>query len=321
MKFRAKRRWTAAYAGVPLGDALHHKPSLGLVSIDAPVWDDKELCENVRWGMFESAGEAERSAKSFCTLYLVLCEPSHIGYDPITTEYEGTATLDPTQTIIAKGLKYCIVETLHTTGMICGKVTTVTIKDFSLYPIPKRFSLQRRDTLESLKKFPSFCHVKPFASNGKEDNTKDFLGEDFWKTCCPRGRYYSKKSQPLPRANRVHKRYVFRGCGIPIDEFRNKKELLKVLIGVIRAHKTLTENGMLHRDISTRNLMMRSDGPDHKGLLIDFDMMTMIDEGNCGEIIGPRGTVPFMSLDVFKGGKAHSASDDLESFFLSEQHS
>ncbi|PFH44587.1 hypothetical protein AMATHDRAFT_11437 [Amanita thiersii Skay4041] len=94
--------------------------------------------------------------------------------------------------------------------------------------------------------------------------------------------------------------------------FRSKKELLQILADLVQVHKKLTEKELLHRDINIKNLMMTCDGPNYRGLLIDFDYMAIM-----SELLKDTqaGTIPFMSADALDGRKPHKPADDLESFF------
>lgn len=101
---------------------------------------------------------------------------------------------------------------------------------------------------------------------------------------------------------RTHRRIVTSPVGEAITKFRSKKELISVLMDVIRgkssdrldieydethrhlvAHGYLTRNlRILHRDISIGNIMLaRQEGSEvARGLLIDFDYSEELDEEN-----------------------------------------
>ncbi|KAI0746254.1 hypothetical protein C8Q80DRAFT_1271176 [Daedaleopsis nitida] len=49
----------------------------------------------------------------------------------------------------------------------------------------------------------------------------------------------------------------FPDFGRPVWQYRSPLELLRVMYQVIKAHKTLSENGVLHRDISAGNILIR----------------------------------------------------------------
>ncbi|KAF8631087.1 hypothetical protein AX17_005167 [Amanita inopinata Kibby_2008] len=150
----------------------------------------------------------------------------------------------------------------------------------------------------------SFSDKRPEAgptSSGKPQRRKKEMQEDeSWKI-------------------RVHRRYVFKGCGIPITQFKNKEELLRVLIDLIRTHKRLVDADLLHRDISLNNVMLWKVLNEERrtGFLIDFDYMVRISElrSKSPSDFRPVGTTPFMSTNVLIGHRLHSPLDDLESFF------
>ncbi|KAG5637925.1 hypothetical protein DXG03_004299 [Asterophora parasitica] len=126
--------------------------------------------------------------------------------------------------------------------------------------------------------------------------------------------------------NRIHRRQVTKSFGIKITEFRNKKELLQVLIQLIQIHERLVTAGLLHRDISVQNLMMwyGPNGPPtdrqervRRGFLIDFDYAAFIKDlaKETSSIAHRTGTTPFMAVAIMTTDVTPNASHDLESFF------
>ncbi|KAJ2695634.1 hypothetical protein GGH99_000027 [Coemansia sp. RSA 1285] len=118
--------------------------------------------------------------------------------------------------------------------------------------------------------------------------------------------------QPL----RAHGRIVMSPVGHSVKTVRNEKELIVVLAEAMRCHSSILGRcGILHRDISTNNiLVVRSGGPNAsadtdasvfdrpsssplpRGLLIDFDFA--IEVGISERTARPErsGTLPYMSI-------------------------
>ncbi|PPQ68018.1 hypothetical protein CVT24_002927 [Panaeolus cyanescens] len=136
-----------------------------------------------------------------------------------------------------------------------------------------------------------------------------------------------------------HDRLLYR---IVLSEYGNSiehldgKTRLDVLIAIrdaIVGHQALWNNGILHRDISTNNILYRKKNNDdalHRGVLIDFDMATRI-TGNPNYDIKADcriGTRAFQSVSVLRSYETevtptcepvppslHDYMDDLEAFF------
>ena len=95
--------------------------------------------------------------------------------------------------------------------------------------------------------------------------------------------------------DRVHRRYVFKECGVPITHFRSQREFLqgfldcllgtyyikisqRIYLHILSGHYSLLTNAnIIHRDISVWNLMFivdldnLSDPALRRGLLIDLE--------------------------------------------------
>ncbi|KAL2891336.1 serine/threonine-protein kinase Sgk2 [Ceratocystis lukuohia] len=103
--------------------------------------------------------------------------------------------------------------------------------------------------------------------------------------------------------------------GRVISDFETPKEMLESLRDAIKAHQSLySVGGILHRDISTNNIIIVDPEKEHgfKGMLIDLDMAKIMDEGS-REARRRTGTTQFMAIGVLKGHK-HTYRHDLESF-------
>ncbi|TDL29097.1 hypothetical protein BD410DRAFT_3664 [Rickenella mellea] len=113
---------------------------------------------------------------------------------------------------------------------------------------------------------------------------------------------------------REHVRIVLTPYGRPLWEFNSKRELLQTFIDVIDAHdKLYAEKGILHRDISLRNILITALG---RGLLIDMDFAIRMTKKLRQAASGPRtGTVPFMAVAILLKRHDHHPGHDLESLF------
>jgi len=75
---------------------------------------------------------------------------------------------------------------------------------------------------------------------------------------------------------------------------------------------------VLHRDLSINNLMCDKKATGHIGVLLDWDLASLIDELNAvipSNAQHRTGTIPFMSISLLRGNAPHRYCHDLESFF------
>jgi hypothetical protein len=75
---------------------------------------------------------------------------------------------------------------------------------------------------------------------------------------------------------------------------------------------------VLHRDLSVSNLMHIEKTTGVTGILLDWDLASLIDDQNAVIASNAKhrtGTVPFMSIHLLKASPAHKYCHDLESFF------
>ncbi|KAJ1720463.1 hypothetical protein LPJ53_004914, partial [Coemansia erecta] len=86
-----------------------------------------------------------------------------------------------------------------------------------------------------------------------------------------------------------------------IKTVKNEEELIIVLAEAMRCHSSLVNDcGILHRDISTNNILVVRDNGDSSatphGLLIDFDFAIKVDNTERKARAERSGTLPFMSI-------------------------
>lgn len=132
----------------------------------------------------------------------------------------------------------------------------------------------------------------------------------------PRKRRKVNPPEPKELA-RVHTRLIT-VKGRSITKFDSNLELLYALRDAIKGHQSLYGHKILHRDISTNNIMIapstsppRPDG--FKGFLIDLDLAIHLDALNSTSR-HRTGTIEFMAIGVMDGD-LHTYRHDLESFF------
>ncbi|KAI0753136.1 hypothetical protein C8Q80DRAFT_1095930, partial [Daedaleopsis nitida] len=122
----------------------------------------------------------------------------------------------------------------------------------------------------------------------------------------------------------VHYRMVVREVGVPVDEFRDGKELVTVILDCIRAHRDACKlAGILHRDISPGNLLMVPIGLGaageivYVGFLTDWELAERLDRRTVPGFVYQarrRGTWEFLSLYAMNHPERPVLpADDLES--------
>ncbi|KAI1769144.1 hypothetical protein GGR53DRAFT_474645 [Hypoxylon sp. FL1150] len=124
------------------------------------------------------------------------------------------------------------------------------------------------------------------------------------------------KVDPSTLPNRIHRRVIVCDYGQPIYKASSRVTLLRALEGCIDGHESLCKAGILHRDISTNNLMINEDNndPSRSSFLIDLDLAIPIDRRNASGARGRTGTRAFMAIGALLG-ELHTFTHDLESFF------
>ncbi|KAJ3741294.1 protein kinase [Lentinula detonsa] len=105
----------------------------------------------------------------------------------------------------------------------------------------------------------------------------------------------------------------------PLSELEDPKDFAQVFYDILQIHQWLYECvGILHRDLSSGNIMFRRKDGKIYGVLNDFDLSSRVQDMDAGPTSNHRtGTRPFMSPDLlnarWKGG--HYYRHDLESLF------
>ncbi|KAH7918127.1 hypothetical protein BV22DRAFT_1134835 [Leucogyrophana mollusca] len=100
---------------------------------------------------------------------------------------------------------------------------------------------------------------------------------------------------------RTHIRLVTKPHARPLTEFKTKKELVSCLRDIVETLKLTTrDRGILHRDLSVRNVMIvDNDEGMGEGHIIDWELAVKINDTNEYQIWG-AGTLPFLSVAILK---------------------
>ncbi|KAA1475866.1 hypothetical protein DENSPDRAFT_826575 [Dentipellis sp. KUC8613] len=114
--------------------------------------------------------------------------------------------------------------------------------------------------------------------------------EDFFE-------YEGKTTGPIPR-NRIHTRLVMSSYGWPLIHFASLPELVGALYDAVAGHKNLYEKGILHRDISSGNIILPSHPKPNRGLLIDLDYGIPYETHKTLSDDERSGTLAFMSYEM-----------------------
>ncbi|TGZ82404.1 hypothetical protein EX30DRAFT_386680 [Ascodesmis nigricans] len=119
--------------------------------------------------------------------------------------------------------------------------------------------------------------------------------------------------------SRTHGRLIMQSHGRPLHTFTTATELLLALRAALDAHLYLRSKDILHRDISTNNILLPSGdrSPGHasdEGFLIDFDYAISLQRGSLSGAPHRTGTPIFMAIGVLDN-EPSCFHYDLHSFF------
>ncbi|KAJ1763607.1 hypothetical protein LPJ74_006782, partial [Coemansia sp. RSA 1843] len=101
---------------------------------------------------------------------------------------------------------------------------------------------------------------------------------------------------------RVHKVICMKGVGKPLKELENVFEVICVMADAMECHWEIYQRcKILHRDISTNNILFSDRSSKIKGMLIDFDHAICEDDKDAVRHFERTGTLPFMSINNLEG--------------------
>ncbi|KAJ2308512.1 hypothetical protein IWW55_000395 [Coemansia sp. RSA 2706] len=115
---------------------------------------------------------------------------------------------------------------------------------------------------------------------------------------------------------RIHRRVATTPVGEQLKSVRSVDELIVVVSDVMAAHTAIVRRcGILHRDLSTNNIMFcRDDDGMVRGLLIDFDNAVLQSDLHDEQRPDQIGTFPYMSIgNLEQSSVKRTALDDWES--------
>ncbi|KAK0472031.1 hypothetical protein IW261DRAFT_1666159, partial [Armillaria novae-zelandiae] len=103
--------------------------------------------------------------------------------------------------------------------------------------------------------------------------------------------------------------------GRPLESFETAKQLVSCVADAMEAHQNAYELvGILHRDISARNIMMTLNPENRQGILIDWDHCVLVKKFRDSARISRTGTWQFVSAYLIENPTAeHTFVDDRES--------
>ncbi|KAJ3883193.1 protein kinase [Lentinula edodes] len=107
----------------------------------------------------------------------------------------------------------------------------------------------------------------------------------------------------------------------PLSELEDPRDFAQVFYDILQIHQWLYEcAGILHRDLSSGNIMFRRKEGRIYGVLNDFDLSSRIEDLNKNptfNVVNHTGTRPFMSYDLLNSSwkRGHLYRHDLESLF------
>ncbi|KAF5339120.1 hypothetical protein D9611_011176 [Ephemerocybe angulata] len=128
--------------------------------------------------------------------------------------------------------------------------------------------------------------------------------------------------------NRVKSRVVMEHYGPPIWKFETRIQLIGAIKDAIQAYRKLYHRFIIHRDISTQNVLIGSSAePGRRGVIIDLDRAVKMDRPPSEIPADPRmGTRQYQALAVLKSTAViqppppQDHLDDIESFFYVTCH-
>ena len=139
---------------------------------------------------------------------------------------------------------------------------------------------------------------------------------------------FESRNPVSPTHNRVHRRIITRDSGKPIYKASSPMALITGLIGAIKGenfimniesiadlilgHESSLDAGILHRDVSSGNIMLTENEND--GFLIDYDLAIKTTSDRASGAPSKTGTKVFMAIGALRS-ESHSFMHDLESFF------
>ncbi|KAH8109259.1 hypothetical protein DFH11DRAFT_1548392 [Phellopilus nigrolimitatus] len=263
-----------------------------------------------------------------------LTDDTDLGLDP-SIVYEGGKRF-----MTVAGIKYEIQREIYVESCVRGRGTVcfLAVHDNKEYVIKDSWiddsgscRVSEYDMLTRLKEVdgvPTMIAQECVKIRGTKDTTatdRDFLHDQqlLKDVSTVLENKWTKANEKTK--TREHRRAVIEPFGKRLENFSCLYELVLAIKTIFQTIKRLTNEGVLHQDISLGNIILAKDkngGPFRKAFLIDFDQAIDMTEQMLEHAKGKRtGTLPFMAIELlrsYKDGKPmfpHAYYHDLESVF------
>ncbi|TFK92633.1 hypothetical protein K466DRAFT_539561 [Polyporus arcularius HHB13444] len=208
------------------------------------------------------------------TIYL---EPGHTYHAEAYPSYRVTMGTDreDTRSWITQGPPLWVSHTLLGRGTVVWRVLGPSEQARLPCILKTAWRSSNRDSeLDIYDKIKYILTAKGVAyprSVAQADNGGDVLFDTGRRVSVKALRGFDDMFPPVVHgiSDRILHRVAVRKLGKPLWEYSSVEQLIRALIGVIEAHKILTELGILHRDISAGNILIEVVS-DENGVLSDF---------------------------------------------------
>ncbi|EIW80901.1 hypothetical protein CONPUDRAFT_165147 [Coniophora puteana RWD-64-598 SS2] len=115
----------------------------------------------------------------------------------------------------------------------------------------------------------------------------------------------------------MHYRLVLEQAAVTLNDFKDSRELFIAAHDVITALRCARDSRLLHRDISSSNILLfrKTTGERRYGLLADWDACSTTDDQGVANDTSVAGTWPYLSAEAARGSSdfRHTLQDDIQS--------
>ncbi|KAI6008144.1 hypothetical protein F5J12DRAFT_892156 [Pisolithus orientalis] len=110
-------------------------------------------------------------------------------------------------------------------------------------------------------------------------------------------RYCDEKWQLCMKSWRTHVQLAMKPCARPMVMFKTKKELVSCIQDILQIQQQALERGVLHRDCSINNMMIKDFTNGLCGFLLDWEFAVQVTLQRQYDL-GSTWTVPFLSVNI-----------------------